>query len=305
MVQRSRSIRRLTWLVSRSTGTLALGVVLYWSASATAELKTVSTFMGSGADNTVAEESDEADGLNAVSEGNNGGQLSTYYTGLLYYEYDFFRNEMIALRFDLSDIPNKALIENASLNLYSYKENYYHPLDIYAVAPGTQNLSSGYYAEDWTEGAEFEDLPGLDFDGNAVTLSLDAGSTTHLGTHDGTNTDVEGALVTFSSASLDEFLQGLGEADSAMFLVAMWPDSPDGYRVQFISRQGSASQTGVVDGDPGQFAPFLQFIVVPEPASWLLLSLGGLLLILSQSSKSCNRLRMTRWSSALCEPLGS
>jgi len=279
MVDCGSSHRRLTSLISVLPRTLVLGALVCGSAPARAELVTISTFMGNGADNTVSEDSDSPGGLNADSEGSNGGQLSTFYTSDIYYEYDYYRNEMISLRFDLSGIPNKSLIQNASLNLYSFKDNYYHPLDFYAVAPGTQDASSGYYPDDWTEGAEFEDLPGLDFDANALTLGLIPESTTHLGTHDGTNTDIEGALVTFSSAALDEFLQGLGNADSAMFFVAMWPQFPDGYRVQFVSRQGSASQTLVIDGDPGDFAPFLRFTVIPEPASWFLWGLGGTLLV--------------------------
>ena len=224
---------------------------------ADAALMSISTAVGQGADGELTESESTSDGsLNDATGGGNGTGVTMNARSTITNRFD-----MIVVRFDLSSVADKSLIQNASINLVSNRVNEVHPLRYWALAPGTTNGANT--AENWAEvGLDKDTFPGVTVDGDSSTSGIVLASVTDLGQGSGANSDVAGGIVTFGSSALDLFLQGLGTTNLATFLITM--DDIDSGQMRYNTKENGAGST----------APYLQFDVVPEPATWTLLAMG-------------------------------
>lgn len=258
---------KLKTLVSAAA---ALALMATMSATRAA---VITTALGMGADGGTSESESTSDGsLDDATGGGNGtgNDMNARFS-------DTNRNDMIVMRFDLTSVVNKSQIQNASINMIATRSNEVHPLRYFGVTPGTSNGANT--AENWDENSlNMATFPAMTVDGDSSTRGVVLGSVSDLGQGAGTNSDVEGGLVTFSSAALDTFLQGLGATNLVSFIVQM--DDIDGGQMRYQTKEA----TLLASGDPnmpmpaGTYAPYLEFSVVPEPASAVLLGFMGLIL---------------------------
>lgn len=236
---------------------------------AVASAATVSTAVGTGADLEIREHS------NSVSDGTSMN-VRTSSAG--------DRSEIIGLAFDLSGYTLSDL-SSASLNLFSFRlDASTRVVDLYGVKQGVSGGSGLFTTETWGESiTTFGDMPGLDVtDGNFLTQSINAGNVIHLGQFTIASGQAEGSLQTLASAGLDSFLQGYSGSTRVSFLLAAGNNSTGQFRTS--SRETTATATGVLTGNAGDFAPYLSFTVVPEPSAFVLAGLAGLGLVMRRRS---------------------
>jgi len=262
--QSERTINHNNCLM-RSTKSVLLGVslsiVIPWVVSA----DDVSTAFGSGADVEMREQSDNfANNTSQNTRTSSGGD----------------RNEIVGLAFDLSSYTLSEL-ENVSLNLYSFRnDTSTRFVDLYGVAFGTAAPQGGLTPATWDESnlSTFGSMPGLlATDSDYLTQSLDVGNLVSLGqiTVAGAS---EGDLQTFSDAAITTFIQGYA-GSRVTFLLAAGNDSTGQFRT--ATKETTATATGVLTGDAGDFAPYLSF-VVPEPSSMALIGMAGLVMTVAR-----------------------
>ncbi|MES2920347.1 MAG: hypothetical protein V4819_02305 [Verrucomicrobiota bacterium] len=195
------------------------------------------------------------------------------------------RNEVIALRFDLTNIaPDK--ITAADLRLVNYRLNATsaNPIHIYGVNDEARGLHSvdgegAYTDDDWQDnspGLVFSAIPGLYYDGSvAVQDCVVQNRVTDLGTTyvsaNNLNFD-EGVELIYANEKLKNFLINHPDRIVTILLVADAPASNNQKR--FASKEAFHlnSGTGVGGvwqaGDPvvpvGTYAPSLNLIVAPS-----------------------------------------
>lgn len=215
----------------------------------TASSVTLSTAIGGGADARLSEDSDG--GSTNISP----GYIYTRWTpaGL--------RNDVIALRFDLTGI-DRATVQNVSLRLVTFRDTPARTIHVYGVVPGTAGKDNngtikGYTTENWVEtDIKFSNMPGLDFDGNLATKSIDAAHAIDLGTFSWPGTQTRGSIVTFSAAALTTFVSS---SSSARITLLLQTDTVDAAQTRFASKEASALENETPSGAVGGFAPALSF----------------------------------------------
>jgi hypothetical protein len=202
-----------------------------------------------------------------ANSGSNGTSINARYNNL-------DRNEWIALKFDLSTIADKSLLTDVSLSTVMHRSNSNNTksLALYALTPGTTG-------EDWDETTiTYDDMPGFTFDSDSTTNVLDVGGAlVDLGTFDVSDVETKGDVAVINPASLTGLVQGMGANDLLTILISTATVTNGQWRI--ASKEATALDGGSPTGDAGDFASFLEFDVVPEPASALLLSLAAVALV--------------------------
>ncbi len=116
-------------------------------------------------------------------------------------------------------------------------------------------------------------MPGVLYDGNPVTQGIVAADTTSLGggAFDG---GAKGAVMTLDTPSLLSFIQAHPD-DLLTFLINWDPSTSSTGQDRFASKEATSLDGGTPTGAAGDFAPYLELNVVPEPSTWALLALAG------------------------------
>jgi hypothetical protein len=167
------------------------------------------------------------------------------------------RNEWIALKFDLSAYTNKAILENVALRTTMFRTNTNNSknLRLYALTPGT-------IGENWDEATiTYGSMPGFTFDANSTTNILDVGGALQsLGTFGVSGFTAEGNVAEIDPASLTTFVKNMGSNNLLTLLISTQDSTTGQWRI--ASREATATETSVLTGPAGTFAPYLEFDVV-------------------------------------------
>ena len=237
---------RCIWLVA---ATLAAN----WGSLSLGDSFSVSTAIGNGADIELTENGGPA---GAATAGGNGTKIN------MNARWNFAnpapgvadKNEWAAMRFDLSGFADKASLSNVSLSVYMHRANANNNknLHLYALAPGISG-------EDWAEvGTTYETMPGFTFDADSTTNILDVGGAlVDLGTFATTLSEVEGSLAVINPASLTPLVQSMGSNNLLTIMMTTAGSTNGQWRV--LTKEATGSETGVISGAMGDFAPVLKF----------------------------------------------
>jgi len=212
-------------------------------APAAGQSITVSTADGRGGDATLSENGGSSavsggDGLSAfVAARSNGSD----------------RNELIALKFDLSQI-DPGSIRNAQLQLTAFRDlGSNEPLKLYGVVHDAANWN-------WDEATvHFASAPGLQFDGNSATKGLLGSQLLTLGTVNASGLHT-GDVLTLNNPNLAIFLnlaaQFEGFAQDGLVTILVERTNTGGSQTQFASSEATQLSSGGVF-PAGTFAPRL------------------------------------------------
>jgi hypothetical protein len=232
-------------------------------AARAAILKTV-------ADAEVGERPAEDRGANATSV--NIRTITTPVTGN--------RNELVVMRFDLAtvDLNN---VTAATLNLIWHRDNTTtRPWVLYGVNDGAvggdnNGMTPGFDDNSWDEASvRMSTMPGLIYDGDSTTQGVSATATVNLGTGNFVAA-TKGAAATFGAAGLLGFLSG--HPDDLVTLILATPSTSTATgQDRFASKEATSLDGGTPTGAAGDFAPYLDLTIVPEPASTTLAVLAVL-----------------------------
>jgi len=235
--------------------TLTLAAAFFANSLIPAHAVTVSTAFGNGADIELTENGGTA---GAATAGGNGTKvnMNARWNGNNVAPAVPDKNEWAAARFDLSAYDDKASLSNVLLKFYMYRANANNNKDLhfYAITPGTAG-------ENWPEASTtYATMPGFTFDMDSITRSLATdGSIVDLGTFTTTGTELEGALSTITLPALTTLVQGMGTNDLLTVLITTTGSTNGQWRA--ITKEATGSETGVISGAAGQFAPFLEFSI--------------------------------------------
>jgi hypothetical protein len=218
-----------------------------------ANLRAVTTAFGLGADVQISEHNDNASG--------GGSDLNTRTS------MNADRNEIAALRFDLSDYTLADLSE-ITLNIINFRNNSARQVALYGVRQGAKGGTEIFSTEDWEETglAVFGDMPGLLItDGDFITQSIDEANVTALGQITFANL-TKGTIETFGDPALTDFVQTYASSKVMTFLLAAAPGYTSTGQARFASKEALALEGDEPVNDPGKYAPFLSFKTggVPE-----------------------------------------
>lgn len=205
--------------------------------------------------------------------GGNGTSINTRFT-------NSDRNEILAFRFDLSGVDFND-VTSATLNLFHFRENTsQRPYQVYGVLDGAvggdnNGTVAGFDDNTWDEtSVVMSTMAGLIYDGDSTTQGINGTDTTVLGTGNFTSA-VEGQLETLSASGLLAFLSSHPDELVTVLVARDISDTGSG-QDRFASKEADALTT--LAGAAGDWSPYLELNVVPEPSSALLLALGGLAL---------------------------
>jgi hypothetical protein len=186
------------------------------------------------------------------------------------------RNEMIALRFDLSGYTLSQL-QNLKLNVVEHRNNGAREVAVYGVTQGTAGLDGQLFTtENWSEAnlTTWGSLPGLEAtDLNYLTQSLNTNSLVTLITNQaytGSKADVDG----FSTPALTSFVTGYTGSSLVTFIIAAGPAYTSTGQGRVASKETVTLDANRPAGALGDFAPFLSF-TVGAVAPQLSYSVGG------------------------------
>lgn len=254
----------------------------------------VKTDAGNGADGRVQENVSGIGPTGATSGGGGTGTIDVRWNGTI--AGDKNQNQWGVLRFDLSPANlgglSRSAIANAELWLvYQRTGPQSGTVDIFGVnadVPGE---------DDWAESSiQFNNMPGLKFDGTtdstADATTSPAGrilaDTTSLGSVVLTSqvkppsvADVLAGgtgVVKFSGASLLSFLKAADTDDQVSFLLGT-ETVQTGVQLRFAQKEATSLDGGAPTGVAGDFAARLVLEVVPEPTSFLMCIVGGVLCV--------------------------
>jgi hypothetical protein len=211
-------------------------------------LAKVTTAVGQGADVQANEHSDSLSG--------GGGDLNTRTS------IDGARNEIVALRFDLSE-HNLAELSEVTLNIINFRNNSARQVALYGVSQGAKGGTELYTTEDWMESGlvDFGDIPGLEIpDGDNLTQSINPTNTTALGQITFVNM-AKGTTETFNDPALTDFVRGYTGSKLVTFILAAAPGYTSTGQARFASKEALALEGDPLGEEPGKFAPFLSFVV--------------------------------------------
>ncbi len=166
------------------------------------------------------------------------------------------RNEWIALKFDLSAYSDKARLANVALRTTMFRTHTSNSrtLQLYALTPGTSG-------ENWPEATiTYGSMPGFTFDANSTTNVLNVGGALQsLGAFPVSGVNNEGDVTLINPASLTTLVQGMGGNNLLTVLISEQNSNTAQWRI--ASREATATETNVLTGPVGSFAPYLQFDV--------------------------------------------
>ncbi|MGZ8899118.1 MAG: Ig-like domain-containing protein, partial [Limisphaerales bacterium] len=226
----------------RLTNSASIAVVVEEPA---ANLRTVSTAVGLGLDVQANEHG-------GISGGGSDLNTRTSSAG--------DRNEIVALRFDLSDHTLSNLTE-VTLNLINFRNNSARQVALYGVHRGVQGGTGLYTTEDWTEFDlfAFGDIPGLMVsDGDFLTQSIDSTKVTPLGQITFANL-TKGTTETFSNPALTDFIRGYTGSKLVTFILAAAPEYTSTGQARFASKEAFGLEGDEPGEEPGRYAPNLSF----------------------------------------------
>jgi hypothetical protein len=234
----------------RAVGTDNLGLSNNASIAVTVNepaenLRTVSTAFRLGADGQVNEHSDSISGL--------GSDLNTRTS------VNGDRNEIVALRFDLSE-HTLAELSEVTLNIVNFRNNSARQVALYGVRQGARGGTGTFSTEDWEEiGLAFGDIPGLLVtDSDYLTQSIDENNVTALGQITFSNL-TKGTVETFSDPALTDFVRNYAGSKLVTFLLAAAPGYTSTGEARFASREAFALEGDTPGDEGGHFAPYLNF----------------------------------------------
>lgn len=192
------------------------------------------------------------------------------------------RNEIIALKFDFSSV-NLAQVTGATLNLIHFRTGSSRMYNVWGVKDGSVGADNntgttpaqGYDDNTWDEAVvKMSTMPGLLFDGDPATQGIVVADTTSLGSGAFDGGD-KGAVMTLNTPSLLSFLQT--HPDNLVTVLVNWdPSTSSTGQDRFASKEATSLDGGTPTGAEGDFAPFLELNVVPEPSTLALLALAGI-----------------------------
>jgi PEP-CTERM motif len=178
------------------------------------------------------------------------------------------RNELIALRFDLTDVVLDAA-STATLNLYNFRDASARPYIVYGVNDGAtggdnNGTVAGFSDDNWDEtSVVMSTMPGLIYDANAATQGINATDTVNLG-GGSFAASTKGQVQTLAATGLLSFLQG--HPDNLVTLIlARNPSNTTSGQDRFASKEATALDGGTPTGAAGSFAPYLQFEISGLP----------------------------------------
>ncbi|WP_428304340.1 DNRLRE domain-containing protein [Lacipirellula sp.] len=181
------------------------------------------------------------------------------------------RNEYIVLKFDLNAIVPGS-VTDASLQLTAFRDiTGTQDLKIFGVVNDATNWN-------WSEGSiQFNNTPGLAFDGNSTTKGLATNALYTLGTLSAGGL-TEGQVANFSNANLAAFLNLAayfeGKPQDGVVSILVQRTTQSGSQTRFASKEATSLDGGSSPAVAGTYAPRLvltaqsaggSFSVVPEP----------------------------------------
>ncbi|MBX3433360.1 MAG: DNRLRE domain-containing protein [Pirellulales bacterium] len=200
---------------------------------------TISTAIGAGADAQIGENSGIAGGNGS------GAQLNARWTGS-----GGASNELVLLRFDLDQI-RPGTVTSSALELTAFRNMASHTLRVYG-------LKHEVLGQDWDESTvTFADAPGVTFDGNSGTRSLNTAEVLLLGQMS-TAGALEGDTISFANPDLAVFLNTLAYREDGTRTVTLLLERQDNSSTQ--TRFASKEATSLQSGEPveaGTYAPRL------------------------------------------------
>ena len=169
------------------------------------------------------------------------------------------RNEIVVLRFDLSDYTLSELSE-VTLNIINFRNNSARQIALYGVHQGARGGSDLFSTEDWVEvGLAFEDLPGLLVsDGDFTTQSIEESKVTPLGQITFVNL-TKGTTETFNDPALTDFIRGYTGSKLVTLILAAAPGYTSTGQARFAGREALALEGDPAGEEPGRYAPYLSF----------------------------------------------
>lgn len=259
------NVKVLLGHVARSA--FALTVAVLATASANASLIQIKAIADSEVSERPSEDRGTNDGLLNVrtSSGND-------------------RNEIVALKFDLSSV-NLANVTSATANLIHNRVGSTRTYIVYGVKDGAVGADNntpttpaqGFDDNTWDEAlVKFSNMPGLLYDGNpaAASQGIVVADTTNIG-NGAFNGGAKGAVQPLTTPGLLAFLQT--HPDSIVtLLIAKDTAALSTGQDRFASRNATSLDGGTPSGAAGDFAPYLELEVVPEPSTFALVALAGL-----------------------------
>jgi hypothetical protein len=173
------------------------------------------------------------------------------------------RNEMIALRFDLTGYTLSQL-QNLKLNVVEHRNNGAREVAVYGVTQGTTGLDGQMFTtENWDETnlTTWASLPGLAVtDSDFLTQSLNPSSLVTVVTNQaytGSKADVD----VFSTPELTSFVTGYTGSSLITFIIAAGPAYTSTGQGRVASKETISLDASRPAGPVGNFAPFLSFTV--------------------------------------------
>lgn len=179
------------------------------------------------------------------------------------------RNEIIALRFDLSG-TDRSTIETAELQLINFRtrENPNRPLRFWGVVDGatgynaTTSSEGDFTDDDWPEdGVVYSTMPGLEFDGDSATRGVLMDRVIDLGLREGAAEDVEGEITSLATTELTDFI--VDHPDDLVTILIEVEALSNG-QMRYASKEATGLDSGG-SVEPGTYAPKLVLEVVPVP----------------------------------------
>lgn len=193
------------------------------------------------------------------------------------------RNEVIALRFDLSGYT-LADLTGVTLSVINYRnDSSTRKVALYGVQHDALPAFGSFTVDTWDEtSVKFSTMPGLLApDGDYLTQSLNLDKLTPLG-QISYHPNSEGLPEVFSDPALTTFIQSYGGSSLVTFLLAQATD----YTTTGQARIASKEATALATSDPlDDYAPYLTFSVVPEPGAAALFGAGAGLLVAFRRSR--------------------
>jgi hypothetical protein len=194
------------------------------------------------------------------------------------------RNEIIALRFDLSGYT-LADLTGVSLSVINYRnDTSTRKVALYGVNHNAVPAAGSFTVDNWGEtSVTFSNMPGLQApDGSLLTQSLDLPNLTPLG-QISYHPNSEGLPEVFSDPALTTFIQSYSGSTFVTFLLAQATD----YSTTGQARIASKEATALATTDPlSDYAPYMTFSLVPEPSTAAMVLAGlGVLFALRRSRR--------------------